>query len=179
MRTLAEIKGRCVITEDGHWLWKGSVRHDGRPNIYAPDFTRRAGDMATQCGLRAVWHCANQRAIPDGWRVYGKCDEAACCNPAHILCTSQVEYGAWVRKQGKYKGQTRRILANRAINRARAKVTPQMIEILQTSPKQGNELAAELGISTTTVSKYRRGQFTALRGASGMFSGLVQGGARG
>ena len=23
MRTLEEIKGRCVVTEDGHWLWKG------------------------------------------------------------------------------------------------------------------------------------------------------------
>lgn len=88
MRTLAEIKGRSVITEDGHWLWRGSLRRDGRPNIYAPDYTHANGALRTQCGMRAVWHCVNQKAVPEGCRVFGNCDEPTCCNPAHIKCTS-------------------------------------------------------------------------------------------
>ena len=68
MKTLEEIRQRCVITDDGHWLWKGATRPDGRPNIWAPDYTR--GGMATQCGTRAVWHCSTEKAIPEGWRAY-------------------------------------------------------------------------------------------------------------
>lgn len=176
MRTLEEIKGRCVITEDGHWLWRGALRPDGRPNIYAPDYTRAEGDMRTQCGMRAVWHCVNQKAVPEGYRVYGSCDERACCNPAHIKCTSEVDYGAWLRRTGKFKGQTTRILANRAIGRQRAALTSEQITYVQTSEKTGIALAEELGVSTSILSKYRRGESIAVRAAGGMFSGLISGG---
>ena len=174
MRTLEEIRGRCVITDDGHWLWKGALRPDGRPNIYAPDYTRAGGDMRTQCGMRAVWHCEHQKPVPEGFRVYGTCDEPACCRPAHIACTSEEDYGKWLQRTGKYKGQTNRILANRAIGRARSVVTPEIIEYIQTSPKSGLALAEELRISAATVSKARRGEIVVFQGrAGGMFSSLI------
>lgn len=176
MRTLEEIKGRCVITDDGHWLWRGSLRRDGRPNIYAPDFTRAGGGLATQCGLRAVWHCVHQKPVPQGYRVYGACAEKACCNPAHIRCTSEVDYGAWLQRTGAFKGKTARILANRAINRHRAALTPEQIVYVQTSPKTGVALAEELGVSTSVLSKYRRGESIAVRADGGLFSGLIAGG---
>jgi len=173
MRTLEEIKDRCVITEDAHWLWRGALRPDGRPNIFAPDYTRADGDMRTQCGMRAVWHCVHQKAVPEGYRVYGTCDERACCNPAHVKCTSEVDYGAWLQRTGKFKGQTNRILANRAIGRQRAVLTPEQIVYVQTSEKTGIALAEELGVSTATLSKYRRGESIAVRASGGLFSGLT------
>ncbi len=176
MRTLEEIKGRCVITDDGHWLWRGALRPDGRPNIYAPDYTRGNGAMSTQCGPRAVWHCINERAVPDGYRVYGACDERACCFPGHIKCTSEVDYGAWLQRTGKFKGQTTRILANRAIGRQRAALTPEQIHYVQASEKTGVALAEELGVSTSVLSKYRRGESISVRAESGLFSGLIAGG---
>ena len=172
MKTLEEIRQRCVITDDGHWLWKGATRPDGRPNIWAPDYTR--GGMATQCGTRAVWHCSTEKAIPEGWRAYGTCEHKTCCNPKCVKCTSEAEFGAWLRRTGQYKGDVRRILANRAISRNRSVLTPELIAHIQTSPKLGYELAAELGISKTTVSKARRGDVIVFQ-CAGVFSGLMQG----
>lgn len=171
MKTLEDIRQRCVITEDGHWLWKGATRPDGRPNIWAPDFTR--GGMRTQCGTRAVHHCSTGRPIPAGWRCYGVCEEKTCCNPAHIRCTPEEVFGQWLRESGLFKGKTKRILANRSIGRKRSVLSPEQALYIQTSSKTGNELAAELGVSDSTVSKYRRGQSVVVP-AAGMFSGLIQ-----
>lgn len=171
MKTLEDIRQRCVI-QDGHWLWRGSLRPDGRPNIWAPDYTK--GGMQTQCGPRAVWHCSTERPIPPNWRAYGTCDERTCCNPAHVRCTSEPDYGRWLAEQGVYKGKTSRILANRAISRARSKLTPALIAEIQASPETGVALAARLNMGTSTISKARRGESLAFAGAgAGMFTGLV------
>lgn len=178
MRTIEEIKGRCFITEDGHWLWKGSLRPDGRANIYAPDYTRGKGGMRTQCGTRAVWHCMHRKPVPAGYRVFGTCPEQACCNPSHVRCASEEDFGLWMRKNGNYKGKTNRILANRAIGRKRSVFTPESIAYIQTSDKTGRALARELGVSEQSVSKARRGEIVVFAGAAGgMFSGLIQRGA--
>lgn len=176
MRTLEEIKGRCYITEDGHWLWRGSLRKDGRPNIYAPDYTRANGELRTQAGLRAVWHCVNMKPVPKGYRVFGKCDEKSCCNPAHIKCVRVADYGAQQRRTGTLKGKVTRILANRAINRKRALLTPEQVAYAQASLKTGVALAEELGVSVTTLSRYRRGQSISVRSDGGLFSALLSGG---
>lgn len=171
MKTLEEIRQRCVITEDGHWLWKGSTRPDGRPNIWAPDYTK-GGQMRVQCGTRAVWHCATEKPIPKGWRAYGICEHKTCCNPKCVKCTSEAEFGAWLRRTGKYKGDVRRILANRATARSRSVLSPERIAYILASPKTGAELALDLGISEQTVSKARRGEAVVFQGA-GLFSGLM------
>lgn len=172
MKTIEEIQGRCRITPEGHWLWAGSLRHDGRANIWAPDYTR--GGMSVQSGPRAVTHCSTLRPIPAGWRCYGTCDEPACCNPEHVTCTTEVAFGRWLKKAGKFKGKTTRILANRAIGRARSKLTPELIAEIQASSETGRALAARLSVGTTLVSKVRRGQARAFTGAAaGMFSALI------
>lgn len=172
MRTLEEIRNACVITEDGHWLWRGSLRHDGRPNIWAPDYTR--GGMQTQSGPRAVWHCSTEKAIPANWRAYGTCDEQSCCNPAHVRCTSEEDYGRWLAKTGAFKGSTRRLLANRAIGRSRSVLSAELIHEIQTSDEIGVALSKRLNIRTSVVSKARRGEMAAFQRA-GMFSQFVQG----
>ena len=170
MRTIEEIMDRCVITDDGHWLWKGALRPDGRANIYAPNYTK--GGMTVQHGPRAVWHCHTGKPIPAGWRAYGICDEMKCCNPAHVRCTSDAEFGQWVRRTGKLKGQTARIFANRATLRKRSVVNPDLIFFIQTSDKTGVALAAELGLSKQVVSKARRGEYVIHR-TGDMFSQLI------
>lgn len=169
MKNLEEIRERCVITEDEHWLWRDALRPDGRPNIWAPDYTR--GGMQTQSGPRAVWHCSTGLPISAKWRAYGTCSEPTCCNPAHVRCTSETDFGKWLKRTGAYKNQTRRILANRATSRARTKVTAEIILEIQQSPETGRALSARLGLLPTVVSRARRGEFKAFL-PSGMFSGL-------
>ncbi|KZK32025.1 hypothetical protein A4F85_04740 [Delftia sp. GW456-R20] len=176
MRTIEEIKGRCVITEDGHWLWRGSVRPDGRPNIYAPDHTRQNGGMTTQAGPRAIWHITTGKAIPTTHRAYVVCPHPTCCNPECIRCTTERLRGQFARRIGRHKGTPKHIAANRAINVKRAKLTAEQVLYVQSSPKTGVALAAELGVSMTTVSKCRRGQnvVTAPGGAPNVFAGLMR-----
>ena len=169
MKDIEEIRGRCVVAEDGHWLWRGSCRPDGRPNIWAPDYTR--GGMQVQSGPRAVWHCITEAPIPANWRAYGTCSEPTCCNPAHVKCTSEADFGKWLARTGKFKGKTRRILANRAIGRARSKVTPGLILEIQASNETGRALARRLNLLETIVSRARRGEFAAFQSAS-PFTGL-------
>lgn len=171
MKTIEDIQGRCFINDEGHWLWRGAVRPSGSPNILAPDYTK-GGAMTTQAGKRAVWHCVNQRALPAGWRVWGTCDEIACCNPEHVMAGNGRAYGDWVRRSGKLKGQINRILANRAINKHRSVLTPESLTHILASNQSGVKLAAELGISKSVVSKARRGQMVVVRPA-GMFSALM------
>ncbi len=177
MKTLEEIKFHCEITEDGHWLFKRGQREGGRPNIYGPDYTRANGGMTTQCGLRAVWHIVNRKAVPEGWRVFGTCDEKACCNPAHIRCAPEADFGRFHRRKKTFKGKTRRILANQANSRKRARMTPELIQYIQTSPKTGRELAKELQMGASLVSKARRGEYVCFGGSGGIFGGLVARGA--
>lgn len=171
MKTLEDIRGRCRMV-DGHWIWAGALRPDGRANIYGPDYTK--GGMKTQIGPRAVWHVSTGKPIPNGWRVYGNCDEPACVNPAHIECTSPVARGKHVQETGALKGSPRRILANRAIGRKRATLTPALIAEIQLSPETGVQLTARLGIGRATISKARRGEARAFQ-AAGLFSGLMGG----
>ncbi|HEY9208221.1 MAG TPA: hypothetical protein VIP31_04155 [Acidovorax sp.] len=170
MRSLEEIRERCHITEDGHWLWRGSLRPDGRANIYAPD--HKSGTMQVQSGPRAVWQCYTGQAPPDGWRAFGTCEEKTCCNPEHMRCGNMEMLGAYIAKKGVWKGSTARIIANRFSNRKRAKLTPDVIAYIQASPLSGLELAQELGISKTSVSKARCGLTRAFSAVSGVFAGL-------
>lgn len=170
MKTLAEIRARCVVTEDGHWLWRGALRPSGRANIYAPDYT--LGGMKPQVGMRAVWHIQSGKPVPKGWRVFGTCDEMACVAPDHIVCRSDIANGAMQRRTGALRGKTRRILASRATGRARSKLTPELITEIQSSPETGEQLAQRLRLSASTVSKARRGEARSFQGA-GIFSGLL------
>src|SRR5574337_351630 len=165
MKTLSEIRARCVVTEDGHWLWRGALRPTGRANIYAPDHTR--GGMQAQTGIRAVWHIRTGKPVSNGCRVFGTCDEMACVAPDHIVCRSDIANGAMQRRTGALRGKTRRILASRATGRARSKLTPELIAEIQASLETGVQLAARLHLSASTVSKARRGEATAFAG-SGM-----------
>lgn len=169
MKDLEDIRGRCVIDEDGHWLWKGSLRRDGLANVYAPDFT--LGGMRTQSGPRAVWHCSTGRAIRKGYRAFLTCTEKTCCNPAHIRCTSMKKLGQFIAEQGIWKGQTKRILANRKTNRARSNVTPELIAQVRASEATGLALSKELPLGRNTISKIRTGKMPSF-GSVGPFAGL-------
>ena len=172
MKNLEEIRGNCRMV-DGHWLWGGSLRPDGRANIWAPDHTR-GGVMGTQAGPRAVWHALTGEAIPAGWRAYSTCDEQTCCNPAHIACAPAAKVYARVARSGVLKGRANRILANRAINRKRATVDSADIAEIQASSETGVAIAARMGLSRQVVSKARRGEYRCLGAMANPFAGLAR-----
>lgn len=168
---LSDVRGRCRL-EDGHWLWAGAKSSDGYPRIWSPDFTRHKGKMRAQPGRRGVWHLAHQRAIPNGWRVFSTCRERLCVSPGHIVCEAVAKQGVKVAKSGRLKGVVARIVANRATNQRRSKLTRAIIEDIRSSPETGEALAARLGLGRQTISKVRRGA-VAFDAIGGVFTGLI------
>jgi hypothetical protein len=170
MKTLEDIRGRCRI-EDGHWLWRGATGTDGRPRIYAPDYTN-GGGMVPQQGARAVWHCKTGGPIAPGLRVFGICTERNCCNPAHMRLGTREEAGAFIAQEGRFKNKANRIIANRANGRKRSVLTAELVEQIQLSPETGRAWARRLRVSEQVVSQARRGELASLRTAS-HFGGLI------
>lgn len=179
MRTLEEIKGRCFIDADGHWLWRGALRK-GVPFVHAPNHAR-GGHISSQCGYRAVYHCAKGVAVPEGYRVFNTCGRPDCLNPEHSRCASDKAYGRYIRSQGAQKGQVRRILANRAIALKRTKVTPEIVSRILATPGSSVNVGAEFGVSGFLVWRIRSGLHpvkpAGAGGLSTMVSALTRGGA--
>lgn len=151
MKTLEELKARCHLAESGCW------EIDSAASSSVWSFDHNYGDMRTMRPRRAAWFMRHKKPMPAGHRVYVTCGNEQCCNPDHVTNRSTASEGARVRRTGEMKGRVRKVLANRAIGRKRSKLTPEVIELIQTSPKPGYVLARELGMSPTTVSKGRRG----------------------
>lgn len=172
---LEDLKGRCRI-EGGCWIWAGSVTKQGIPRVWAPDFTLHGGEKRAQTGRRAMWHVKTKKPIPEGWRVFGTCGEAACINPAHAICEPVADRGKRVAEAGDLKGSVRRIMANRAIGRLRSGMTPDLVNEINRSPESGQALARRLSISPQVVSKVRTGKLLCLQPVGGLFTGLMRNG---
>lgn len=168
---LDDIKARCRIV-DGHWLWDGAMS-DGWPRVFAPDFTLHGGKKASQNGRRAVWHVTKKKPIPKGWRVFGTCEERTCLNPKHMVCQPTAKWGEQLRETGKWLASVNRIVQSRAYWRRRGALTPELIELIHTSPKSAVRLAAETGLSRGAISKVRRGKVTAFTPVGGLVTGLL------
>lgn len=170
--TLDDIKDRCHIDDDGHWIWKGALS-DGRPRIWAPDHTKPGSPMASQTGRRAVWHVSTGQAIPRRWRVFGTCELGNCLNPKHMECGTTTEWGEQLRSSGAYKGSMSRQSAARKTGRARSVLTHETLQEILASNETGRALAARLNVSEQTVSKARHGRLVCFDAVGGLFSGLV------
>lgn len=176
MRTIEQIKGRCVITEDDHWLWSGALHPDGRAHMRAPNYTN-GGLLMPQTGPRAVWQIMHGKAVPAGMRVYhdlDKCEERTCCNPDHFVLMTRTQAGAKVRASGSRKGNTKMVLAARRIAASRSVLTDGVLAMIHNSVESNRKTARRLGISDSTVGKARRMEGPVAQRAAGMFSGLLR-----
>lgn len=80
--TLDAIKARC--TQDGEcWIWKGAKNH-GKPCIALRIDGKRVNLPAQKQALNAAG-----KASPWGGPVQYRCDNALCCNPAHLVQVSR------------------------------------------------------------------------------------------
>ena len=135
----------------------------GRPNFYLPGHDTRkrppiweAQDRgyATEC---RVWLGTmirggygwfnNKRAhvlfweidngpVPNGYELHHKCNVKLCVNPDHLAPLTKGEYNTI----------------------HRAKVTPEMAQLILASPLSQRTLAAQLGLGKTTVARVRQGK---------------------
>ena len=177
MKTITDVKGRCRIDDEGHWIWTGANIDGKHPRVVGPDHTR--GGTYTQTGKRAVWHMVKGRPIPAGWRVYSTCNVPLCLNPNHIACGPGTEVGQHWRETGVHKNSIAHKLANRKTSRARSTLTDEKAAEILASNESGAALCRRLGVSRNQVDKLRRGRPQAIQPLGGLFSGLLAANDRG
>lgn len=170
MRTIDEVMGRCRIDDDGCWIWTGAMSK-GLPKVYAPDLGE-AGAMRSQLGRRAVWQMVNEKPVPEGFRVYGRCLKPACLNPECISCGFASQWGAHLSRSIKSRSTVGRQLNSRKIGRSRSVLTPELIAEIQASSETGRAMARRMGVSEQTVSKAKLGKLACFQPLSSPFAGL-------
>ena len=74
--TLDEIKARCLVKDDGCWLWQGLISR-GYPLYFGKRAHRLAYEQA-RGPIREVLHHL--------------CENPSCCNPEHLVDMSQSEH---------------------------------------------------------------------------------------
>ena len=149
VRTLADIKARCE--EVGTcWEWQRYINECHVPQVGYNGMPRPA--------RRVAWEMVNG-PTPPGMKITNTCGNHKCVNPDH----SKPVHPATILKRNAKS-------ANEALRRARISRTkrkkmgppPDVITVMQhdhTSPVL--ELAQRLGVSESTVYKYRRQAATA------------------
>lgn len=152
MKTLEELRQRCVIDEDDpHSCWRFAPTR-----IYAP-LHKGSDTLKSMQPRRASWLLAHGRAFKKGYQAFSTCGDPQCVNPDHVHAVLPSVWGAHIAKTGKRKGLPAKIVANRAIGRKLAKLTPEQVREAITSQETGVALAKRWGVSESTIRRAKQG----------------------
>lgn len=168
IRTLDDIKGRCVIDDEtGCWLWRGafsrSTTHHVGPTtrVWLPvDLPRVVGAGRVTTAGKAAWVLAGN-PLRDGdvvWRHV--CHRVDCINPAHSKAGTRQAMHKEIAASDRLKGDPRRAAVN-AINRASRLTPPDVVrqaEAMFGAKMLQKDVCAKLGIQQMTARLIRTGQ---------------------
>lgn len=73
IRTLDDLRQRCVVTDAGCWLWKGALSH-GKPAVWLPDHGCRSMPAALSIILTG-------KPLPKGQTYRAACGDPMCASP--------------------------------------------------------------------------------------------------
>jgi len=133
-------------TNGGCWLWTRWLNRDG----YGEIKTVAGVNMAHRLSYRAF-----RGEIPKGMLVCHKCDIPACVNPEHLfLGDTQANSDDMVRKGRSVKWNGRRA----GEGNPRAILNNESAAAIRSSTKTVANLAAEYGVSKTTISSVKNGR---------------------
>ena len=175
--SLADIKARCSINESECWVWGSAMSTCGQktgrvPSVGIPPLVLGQPRGHTMAASNAAWLMSGRRLRPGQilWRRIG-CDEA-CVNPEHRTAGTRVEWGAWVRANGSWRGDPERAKAARAGQLANALPveTVRGIEAMLAAGATNDDITREFGVNSKVIWKIRAGrhihQRETVRGAS-------------
>lgn len=72
---IARVKARCIIDDNGCWLWQGFTHKTGYGET-----SYRSGNV----GVHRLMYQLHKGEIPNGLMVCHTCDVRNCCNPDHL-----------------------------------------------------------------------------------------------
>lgn len=134
---------------DECWPWTGSINTWGYGAVQVDGVIMNASRAA---------YIATHGEVPDGLVVCHKCDNPACCNPAHLFAATQAENLADCRRKGRARGQFK---AGRKHPKPTAKLTPEKVQEARRLYAAGvsqSEIGRLWGIHSSTISRAIRGE---------------------
>lgn len=123
------------ITANGCWEWR-FPRADGRANTFY--FEGRP-----QSAYKVAYKM-HKGPIPDGLLVCHHCDNGRCVNPDHLFLGTHADNYADMAKKG-------RANTARGEQKARTKLTEEIVREIKASALNGNQLAKQFGVNRRTV----------------------------
>lgn len=156
IRELEDIRGRCVIDDEtGCWHWRGAVAANTTKSICPVAWSPALGKVVSV--LRQVYEFAHPEASMIGRMVWRSCASQDCCNPKHLLMGTRKQWGEWITKNGKRKGDPLASARNRKarLDSGDAILNMELAQWARESTQTGRDVAHALGVSATTISRAR------------------------
>lgn len=112
------------------WPFKGFLNHDG--------YGRTGNSRLYPNGARAhrvAWELANQDKVPPGEQVLHRCDNRACCNPAHLFIGDHDDNMLDMNRKG----------------RRQSRLTNDQVREIRAATGDRSEIAARYGVDYNAV----------------------------
>lgn len=160
VRTIDDLKNRCVVNEDtGCWEFQGA-RSAGKnggihvvPAVWLPEF----GQVVTGMKAAAILTGKVAHDAPKTTLVWRSCRCRTCLNPEHLKTGTRKQWGADMVARGAMSGPWRKA-ANIKGAKARRKLTDEEAREILHSTDTCEQAGAKYGVSKSTVSRIRRGE---------------------
>jgi len=153
IRTLDDIKARCVIDERGCWIWKGCMANGAVP------FANIGGGKYVTVMRYA--YCLKHGIEYDslkGKRVWSKMREVHDVNPSHAMVGTIAEHNVWRSEGGRLKGFKHRIASIKVRDKIGRRYTPEQILEIRSSSESERVLGERYGCTPSLIGYIRRGK---------------------
>lgn len=149
-QTLDLILSKC--REDGGcWIWQGALQSCGTtPTIRIPG-TRKVTGVR-----RLVLQCC--RVDLHGKFATNTCESPLCVAPDHLKAMTRLELQQKTYDNLPLSTKLKRQKAIAEAQRAKAKLTPELVEMIKQSSRSTRDIAEDLGVSQHTVWAARTGK---------------------
>lgn len=135
------------------WPWDGPLNDGGYGRFILPAGEHRAHRVAFALGRRTP--------LPSVVMVCHRCDNPACCNPAHLFIGLAEDNNADARVKGRH-------VAPSALRNGNAKLSDDQVREVLVSRETGAAVARRLGVSPALVSMIRSGRRREMVGDAGV-----------
>lgn len=169
IRTIEDIRQRCVIDEGGCWLWSGAMRSQAAGRGHTPMLHLPRGVLGERAvvtsGPRVAWLLSGKR-LPTGHMVWRDCCNSRCLNPEHLRAGTPAALGRHITRHGLIRVDP--MYRARRVLQCPWKVTPpEVIRAIEADIQAGRprkEIQAAHGVGRSLVWRVATGQHQHQRG---------------
>jgi hypothetical protein len=147
--TLADIKLRCRIDPEDHWLWTMATMHNrGTIPVCQPRWEKQ------RVAVRRVVLQLQGKELPNGWVAYRTCSEPLCCNPEHVKAgprakavTQSAALGVFDTPRFKH--------ARIQLGKQRRRFTPEQVRAIRQDTRPARAIAEDFDCSRQSIIQIR------------------------